>query len=849
MLKTILLHTTNNKKAIEEINSFGGHVTQKLSNNILIANFKEDFEEQDLKQSQTKIPDTLDESSRFMVNAWQNLQQKTLGKEGLDKEGLKWDAPGFESPRKFDHILDVGKNNLKSTDTQTSLYLKGTVAVGVVIVSSGEGDLAFSEDERAKVAGEVMQGCEFLAIAEPAANIRFEHQHEFITIPGDTKVPKAGMSASPSVVEFKNKLYNFHQGYGDSGKLLYNVFDGRKWAGDAVVPNIKMSESPSVVIFKDKLYCLHQGFRASGELFYSFFDGISWSKDKEVPNAKISASPSVVIFKDQLYCFHQGYGASGILWYNVFDGTNWSDDEKVKKTGITDSPSVVLHNNSIYCFHQGFGASGKLFYNVFDGKEWLGDIKIDGVGLSASPSVVIFNNNIYCFHQGGSINGELWFIELVNLSNSSLDIIRYESIWVNPALAKLGVAPDNKGCVNYVEQLSETKDTDWSYIAFFTKYKQGHFAYADGVRVCMQYQNGAWGPDKIHSVFAHETCHIFGADDEYGNCSCDKSGYYDVVNGNCVKCISEQVPCLMNAVTLKLCDFSQGQIGWLPQTGIFVFYQGSSKNGELWYSAFDGTKWWKAKLPATKCMTASPSVVEFLGELYSFHQGFAASGDLWYKVFDGANWSKDTCVSKAVMSESPSVVIFKQKLYCFYQDFGDSGKLFYNVFDGTSWSGNEDVKGEGITESPSVVIFKQKLYCFHQGFGASRRLFYNVFDGANWTKDNSVSETKIVASPSVAIFKKQLYCFYQSFEASGELRYKIFDGANWEPYAVVPDTEMTASPSVVIFKNKLYCFYQGGAGNGELHCNIFDGTKWLGDTKISDVRISDSPSAINISFE
>ncbi|WP_417914740.1 hypothetical protein [Candidatus Electronema sp. JM] len=81
----------------------------------------------------------------------------------------------------------------------------------------------------------------------------------------------------------------------------------------------------------------------------------------------------------------------------------------------------------------------------------------------------------------------------------------------------------------------------------------------------MSYANDGWGPDNINKVFAHESCHIFGAADEYGSCVCGSvSGHLSVPNSNCVNCFppGAQIPCLMNANTLAMCEFSRRQIGW-----------------------------------------------------------------------------------------------------------------------------------------------------------------------------------------------------------------------------------------------------------------------------------------------
>ena len=138
----------------------------------------------------------------------------------------------------------------------------------------------------------------------------------------------------------------------------------------------------------------------------------------------------------------------------------------------------------------------------------------------------------------------------------------FEAPWRNAALAAMGYAASREGSVDYVNALRANGQTDWAYVAYFTKYSLHHFAYAGDERVVMHYNNDGWGPGSINQVFAHETCHIFGAADEYGDCDCGGSGHFDVPNNNCKNCTSMQVDCLMNANTLKLCTWSRAQIGW-----------------------------------------------------------------------------------------------------------------------------------------------------------------------------------------------------------------------------------------------------------------------------------------------
>ena len=159
---------------------------------------------------------------------------------------------------------------------------------------------------------------------------------------------------------------------------------------------------------------------------------------------------------------------------------------------------------------------------------------------------------------------------VVSTSPGPYDIVadsyeRFERHWRDDALAAMGFGAGRPGYQAYANELRSTNNTDWSYVAFFTRYPLHHFAYAVVEKVVMAYTNDTWGPDHINKVFAHESCHIFGAADEYGSCVCGAvSGQLNVPNNNCRTCFApgEQLPCLMNENTLVMCEFSRRQIGW-----------------------------------------------------------------------------------------------------------------------------------------------------------------------------------------------------------------------------------------------------------------------------------------------
>jgi hypothetical protein len=166
-------------------------------------------------------------------------------------------------------------------------------------------------------------------------------------------------------------------------------------------------------------------------------------------------------------------------------------------------------------------------------------------------------------------NIHLITVNVIPGRNSNVDdpYEAYEAGWREAALRQIGPYPPGRaGYQQYVTALQQQRQTNSAYLAFFTKYQLQHFAYAIGEKVVLHYDNDGWGPNSIHNVFAHESCHIFGAADEYGNCACGEvSGYLHVPNGNCVNCFPSgigQAECVMNRNALQMCQFTRRQIGW-----------------------------------------------------------------------------------------------------------------------------------------------------------------------------------------------------------------------------------------------------------------------------------------------
>jgi hypothetical protein len=336
--------------AREEVTQLGGRVIHEFSSIVFVAELPDNIDQDALAASSDQSTQPLDAITQLAVTAWTTAKAAKLAKVAIapsETEGLRWDTPGFDPPREFGTPLAAERAAADTeivadlTGTPTSLYMIGSIAVGVVMVSRDKGDEVFTDAERIKILQEVQDGLDWLAGVEPKAKVSFVYDIRPVTVSSVT-------GPYPEVTE---------------------------------------------------------------------------------------------------------------------------------------------------------------------------------------------------------------------------PYERYERDWRDAALATMGYAAGRSGYQQYANDLRSSRQTDWAYVAFFTKYPLNHFAYAVVEKVVMNYGNDSWGSDNINRVFAHESCHIFGALDEYGSCTCGSiGGQLKVPNSNCANClpIGKQIPCIMSANTLEMCNFTRRQIGWDP---------------------------------------------------------------------------------------------------------------------------------------------------------------------------------------------------------------------------------------------------------------------------------------------
>ncbi|HEX7152854.1 MAG TPA: hypothetical protein VF618_15300 [Thermoanaerobaculia bacterium] len=419
-----------------------------------------------------------------------------------------------------------------------------------------------------------------------------------------------------------------------------------------------------------------------------------------------------------------------------------------------------------------------------------------------------------------------------------------ESVWRNPALAILGYSPDRAGSVQYAEDLQAQQGVDWGYVAYFTKYPVQHFAYASSERLVMQYSNDGWGPGNIHRVFAHETGHIFGAADEYGDCTCGGSyGYFGAPNNNCVNCDGEHFKCLMDTNDLVLCTWSRRQIGWnawSEQTDITSQNDAKSSdkpalavyNGQLWmayrgassstlYSApFNGTSW-QAQVDITSQNGAKssygPGLAAYGGKLWAAYRG-DGSGNIYASAYDGSKWGDQTKVTDkndAKTSRGPALCEYNGRLYMVYRG-ESSGTMYLASFDGTNWSAQTNITDKNsakTSETPGLAVFNGLLYVVYRG-EASSTLWSFTTDGTNYsgqTEITSINDAKSSSGPRIGVLGNLLWMVFRG-ENSSTIYSCAFDGTTWLPQTNVTDengAKTSSSIALAPFNGVLYSAYRG----------------------------------------
>jgi hypothetical protein len=135
-------------------------------------------------------PRGLSEAEAAGLAAW-NLRASrryATAKARRPRDGERWDTTDGTPLLPPDgpdmtHVSELGPARAVGlVGDDTSLYLIGNVAVGIILVEGPTADLQFSEAERTKVVAEVQEGLTWLGGREPKAGVAFAYDIRFVRV-------------------------------------------------------------------------------------------------------------------------------------------------------------------------------------------------------------------------------------------------------------------------------------------------------------------------------------------------------------------------------------------------------------------------------------------------------------------------------------------------------------------------------------------------------------------------------------------------------------------------------------------------------------------------------------------
>ncbi len=161
-----------------------------------------------------------------------------------------------------------------------------------------------------------------------------------------------------------------------------------------------------------------------------------------------------------------------------------------------------------------------------------------------------------------------------------------ESLWITDAMTGLGHTGSDyfDKVYDYDNTIRQLFNTDWAFTIFIVDssndtdglFTDRYFAYAylGGPLAVMTYDNDGYGISNMDAVIAHETGHIFYANDQYtqANSPCnEKTGYLDIENQNsafphagaCASNVASIMRSQVSPYTSKSLDtYARQQVGW-----------------------------------------------------------------------------------------------------------------------------------------------------------------------------------------------------------------------------------------------------------------------------------------------
>lgn len=187
-------------EAISFVRELGGRVVHAFSPHVLLGVPPPQFDENEPYPLQGATED-LSENERLGLDAW-TLQRS---QDFVDKvrhrphESVSWEDVAPPDPPIGPPSIPPDEAFFAAAMPETSAYLIGTVAVGIIFVDGPDQSLRFTEAERIHIAAKVQAGLGWLAAQEPRAEVSWVYDYQEISISETPDKKRFGTEALESL--------------------------------------------------------------------------------------------------------------------------------------------------------------------------------------------------------------------------------------------------------------------------------------------------------------------------------------------------------------------------------------------------------------------------------------------------------------------------------------------------------------------------------------------------------------------------------------------------------------------------------------------------------------------------
>lgn len=553
----------------------------------------------------------------------------------------------------------------------------------------------------------------------------------------------------------------------------------------------------------------------------------------------------------------------------------WIDRKHSHDLNLTD-PQIIRENAKL--------STGKKYLS---GMVNVGLMVVSGPSSDLQMDETDVSDSFYAAYAGllflaqGAFENEITFIitqrmVTIDIPNRSSGFeYQYWMPLLEASMAAIDYPNSLSGADQYIKDLASLKGVDWAYLGFITKYNISAYTSIHGYNpvgddyIFVKFQYFENLLNHLYHTFAHETCHIFCAQDEYDTGSSEpnpcsvKSGVFNTPNRNYETCPPPLVDCLMKRDYAPLCFYTRRQMGmsaWYDPISLndaigansnaqasldtldgnlCMMYRGVYNDDDIYFTQYINGKWQAySNLGSSKGMHSKtgPTIAEYLGQLVCVYRGSVGDEAIYCSYYNG-NWTDYISLADKIganSANSPALAQYGNDLFMVYRGSGDDTALYFTTFDGTSWNEitNLNVKiGSCTALFPALCSFNGILYLAYTDLNSD--LCIASYKGSTWKKPINISKLKGVkpdSAPSLAVYDNRLYMFYVD-ASTVNICYVAYDGTKWSREINIGEDVNINSvniPAAKSFKQsssdteKMYVVYRGYSNDEVLYMSYFE---------------------------